>query len=230
MDTNSYGFNVNSIEEAINIQKQLSKKVLLKRKYNSITEINTIAACDVHEENQKMIGAIAIYSFPELKLIDRKIEISEVKNFPYIPGLLAFREGEILIKLIKKLKKVPQITIFDGHGIAHFRRLGIASHIGVVLDIPTIGCAKTILYGTYTLPGENRGDYEYIYDNAEKIGIVLRTKKNTKPIFVSPGHRVDILQSKDIILTCCLKYRIPEPLREAHRLAKIKYFEKRNFE
>lgn len=221
---NSYGLNVNSVEEAINIQKQLSKKVSLKRKYNSLDEINTIGACDVHESNKKMCAAIVTYSFPELKLIDEKVEISEAPDFPYIPGLLAFREGGILIKLIKKLRRVPQVIIFDGHGIAHFRRLGIASHIGVLLDIPTIGCAKTILYGNYILPGKNKGDYEYIYDNGEKIGIVLRTRKNAKPIFVSPGHRIDISQSKEVVLSCCLKYRMPEPLREAHRLAKNKTF------
>jgi deoxyribonuclease V len=135
---------------------------------------------------------------------------------------LAFREGGVIIKAIENIKSLPDLIIFDGHGIAHPRSLGIASHIGVLLDIPTIGCAKEILCGEYKEPGKIKGDFEYIYMSKKKVGVILRTRNYTKPVFVSPGHRVGIIQAKDIVLRCCLKYRIPEPLREAHRLTRIK--------
>jgi deoxyribonuclease V len=137
-------------------------------------------------------------------------------NFPYIPGLLYFREGPVIMETVKKLQIRPDIIMIDGHGIAHPRRFGLASQIGLLLDKPTIGCAKSVLYGCYEEPAKEKGSKSILYDDQYRpIGIVLRTRENVRPVFISPGHLIGIHESADIILNCLSRYRIPDPLRTA---------------
>ena len=137
-------------------------------------------------------------------------------TFPYVPGLLSIREGPVLIKTFQRLRVKPDVMIFDGQGIAHPRRMGLASHMGLWLDLPSIGCAKAPLLKEFINPGPLKGSFEWIYQEGKKVGAVLRTKENVKPLFVSPGHRIDFKMSIQLVLETCQGFRIPEPLRRAH--------------
>ncbi|MFB0526238.1 MAG: deoxyribonuclease V [bacterium] len=209
-----------SPEKARKIQEKLRNKVVLRSSFKSISQINFIAGCDVgyDEKKRRAYGSVVLLTFPELKLVEKKgaMETSE-RIFPYLPGLLTFREGPVLIAALRKLKKSPDIVIFDGQGIAHPERFGLATHMGLLLRVPTIGCAKSILYGHYEEPVNLKGAYTFLKDEGgELIGSSLRTKKNVKPVFVSQGHKIDLDQALDIILSCCRRGKIPEPLRLAH--------------
>lgn len=141
-------------------------------------------------------------------------------EFPYIPGLLAFREVPALLAALEELKTEPDILLCDAQGIAHPRRIGMATHVGLVTDKPSIGCAKSLLYGKYEEPGNAKGQNSpLVADAGETIGAVVRTRDGVQPVFVSIGHRIDLNKSVEVVLSCSLKYRIPEPLRLAHKLA-----------
>lgn len=206
-----------SIKEARILQEKLSKKIVLKSRLH-FYEIKSIAGIDVSFNNLAK-ATIVIMSFPELKVIEYA-GVTEKVNFPYIPEFLSFREGPIIISVLKKIKNVPDVFLFDGQGIAHPRRFGIASHIGLIFDITTIGVAKNVLYGKYQEPCFKRGSKSpLVSPDEEIIGYVLRTKDNTKPVFVSCGHRMDLDLATDIVLASS-KFRIPEPIRKAHILSK----------
>ncbi|HEC93491.1 MAG TPA: deoxyribonuclease V [Candidatus Atribacteria bacterium] len=208
---NLHSFKV-SPTEAIQLQKELKKKVSLNK---SFYEIKKVAGADVSYYKNKMIAGIVILKFPQFEIIEREFSVSPA-TFPYIPGLLTFREGPSLLAAFKKIKKEPDIILFDGQGIAHPRRMGIATHLGIFLDKPTIGCAKSRLSGEYTPVGEEKGSYALLREDKEVLGAVLRTRRRVKPIFVSPGNKIDLLTSIDIVLKCIDKYRLPLPVREAH--------------
>ena len=222
------------VHQAKIIQQNLSSKIILKSDFEDAFQIKTIAGCDVsYSKDEKKIypntngqsigagvyAAVVVLDFATLKIKEFvKIRYRGKSIFPYIPGYLSFREGPVLIEVIKKLKTEPDVFIFDGQGIAHPRGIGIASHLGIVLDKPSIGCAKSLLYGNYEEPPPGvKGAYTFLKDDAETLmGICMRSKKYTKPIFVSQGHRIGINISADIIFKCLTKYRIPEPTRLAH--------------
>jgi len=201
-----------SPHEAIQLQKELKKKISLKKSFN---KIKNVAGADVSYYKNKMIAGVIVFEFPNLKVMERQSFISPV-NFPYIPGLLTFREGPSLLEAFKKIKVEPDIILFDGQGIAHPRRMGIATHLGLFLDKPTIGCAKSKLSGNYNALGEEKGSYSFLRERKEIIGAVVRTRKKVKPIFVSPGHKIDLPNSIEIVLKCTDKYKLPVPIREAH--------------
>jgi len=205
---------------AIQLQVQLRKKIKLQ-KFLKVPQL--VAAVDVAFKNQKAKGVVVVVRLPDFKVIECVCRIAKI-TYPYIPGLLAFREGPVLEKCFRALKQEPEVIIFDGQGIAHPRNMGLATHFGIILDKPTIGCAKTHLFGEYTLPSEEKGAYTYIFDaQKNKIGAVLRTKDNVKPLFISAGHKMDIESAIKIILMCTRKYRLPEVMRLAHQLS-IKNF------
>ena len=208
---NLHSWEVNP-QEAIKIQKDLKSNISLKK---SFSKIDKIAGADVSYYQNKMIAGVIIFEFPNLKIIERQSFVSSI-NFPYIPGLLTFREGPSILAVFKKIKNEPDIILFDGQGIAHPRRMGIATHLGLFLDKPTIGCAKSRLSGKYTTVGEKKGDYAPLKEGKEVLGAVLRTRKGVKPIFVSPGHKIDLPNSIEIVLKCIVKYRLPLPVWEAH--------------
>lgn len=201
-------------DEAVKIQKELSKSVEL-RPFEG--DVRTVAGIDVSYDRGSdfFYSAIVLLAFPEMEIIEVASATWRV-NFPYIPGFLSFREGPVVTEAFKKLKKKPDLLIFDGQGIAHPRRLGIAAHLGVILDIPSIGCAKSRLCGEYEEPGIEKGDSSLLRMGDEELGIVLRSKRGVKPLFVSPGHRIDIAGAKEMVLACTGKYRLPEPTRQAH--------------
>jgi deoxyribonuclease V len=209
-----------SPQKAGEIQEKLRNKVVLKSSFKSIGQIGFIAGCDVgyDEKKKRAYSSVVLLTFPELELVEKKgaMEASE-RIFPYLPGLLTFREGPVLIAALKKLERSPDIVIFDGQGIAHPLRFGLATHMGLLLGLPAIGCAKSVLYGHYEEPVNLKGAYTFLKDKGgELMGAALRTRKNVKPVFVSQGYRIDLDQALDVILTCCKRERIPEPLRLAH--------------
>jgi deoxyribonuclease V len=212
---NAHPFNVTP-PEAREIQINLSRKLILKSEIK-IEEVNVVAAADVSysKEEDKVYGVVVLLSFPDFSLIE-KASFSEKASFPYIPGLLVFREGPSLLKAFEKINTEPDIILFDGHGISHPRGFGIASHLGVILDKPSIGVAKKVLVGEYVEPGEKRGSTSPLLKNGHEIGRALRTKDKVAPIFVSIGHKVDLDTAVKFVLLCARKHRLPEPLRIAH--------------
>lgn len=207
-----------SIEEAFQIQEELRGRVVLK---NRFSEVKTVAGSDVAYSRGGifLLGAMVVLSYPELKPLDSSLASGKV-TFPYLPGLFSFREGPVLLKAFDQLKIKPDLIIFDGHGIAHPRRFGLASHMGLWLDLPSVGCARTPLLKGFTSPGRSKGSFAWVYLEGEKVGAVLRTRQDVKPVFVSPGHRIDLMTSIHFILSTCRRYRIPEPLRLAHQLSR----------
>ena len=207
-----------SIHEAISIQQKLRKKIILS---NKLLKIKRIAAVDVGFSNNQSVCVVSTFGYPELNPIET-IRAKGKISFPYIPGLLTFREGPVIVASFRKLKSKPDLVFFDGQGICHPRRMGIATHLGIVLDVSSIGCAKSHLCGVYEMPKDDKGNYSLVYDNNTKevLGAVLRTRNKVKPIFVSCGHKVSLKQAIKIVLKLCPKYRIPEPLRYVHHLAK----------
>ncbi len=202
------------IEKIKKIQERLSKKVRcepLKK------EVSLIAGVDVSVKEKKGIACIVVMEYPEMRKVEVSIAKKEIR-FPYIPGFLSFREGPVILKAIKKLKNIPDLFLFDGQGIAHPRGIGIASHIGVLIDMPTVGCAKSVLCGSYKEPGIEKGSWSPLIYKNRTVGAVLRTRKGVKPIVVSVGHRITLSQAIKIVLDSC-KYRIPEPIRYAHMIA-----------
>lgn len=177
----------------------------------------------IDEERKLGFAGIIIYTFPEMVELERKSVVSELE-FPYVPGLLAFREAPVLLKVCEKLETEPDVVIFDGQGIAHPRGMGIASHMGLFLRKPTIGCAKSRLVGEYREPGRNVGDWTPLKLSDKVVGAVLRTRKDVKPVFVSPGHMIDLPSSIETIITCLDRTRVPKPTREAdHFVGALKH-------
>ena len=216
-------------KEAIEIQKKLREEIrivpLVKSIGKTVADLKYIGGADVSMSlfaKDGFAGFVTLSfsdsKFSNLKMIDHAVVKDEIK-FPYIPGLLSFREIPMLVKAWEKLTKKPDVLVVDGVGIAHPRRMGIATHLGLVLGIPTIGCSKNVLYGVYNEPPLEAGSLSYMYDkyNAEeKIGAAIRTKKNVKPVFISPGHLITLEESIEIIKKCVRLHRLPEPIRMAH--------------
>ncbi len=203
-----------SINEAKKLQNDLAQKIKICHLPLKITRVAGFDVSYLKEENV-LIAGMVIIDYPSLSLYDSFI-ITDQINFPYIPGYLSFREAPVLLKLIEKYRQLADVFIFDGHGIAHPRGLGIASHLGVLINKPSIGCAKKKLVGDYQLPNLKKGAHEDLIYKNNIIGQVLRTKDNVKPVFVSIGHRTILDEATEFILSCTDKYRLPEPTRLAH--------------
>ncbi len=203
-------------KEAVRIQERLKPRLVLEDKTGPV---HLVAGADVSYDkgSDNFHAAVVVLKFPELETIE-EARASGKAPFPYIPGLLSFREGPIVIKALGKLKNRPDVILVDGHGVAHPRGFGIASHIGVLTGIPSIGCAKSVLVGEFREPARMRGSTSpLVYKNIE-VGRALRTKEKVKPVFVSVGHMTSLDRACEIVLGCCAKYRLPEPARRAHIL------------
>lgn len=203
-------------KEARRIQIRLRKR--LPKRPPSIPMIRRVAAADVAYKGDYVYSVIAVFEFPSLKVIEVQFARTKVK-FPYIPGLLAFREGPSLLRAFKKIKSDPHVILFDGHGTAHPIRMGIATHLGILLDKPTIGCAKSRLVGMYKIPKKKRGSFSYLILDGGIGGAALRTRDGVKPIFVSPGFKINIKDAIDTVLLCTREFRMPEPIRFVHTLS-----------
>lgn len=207
-----------SPSEAISIQRQLCCHVCLERDITA-TDVQRVAGIDVGIKGDVARAAVVVLSYPALELLDVALAEAPV-SFPYVPGLLTFREGPVVLAALARLEVDPDLMVFDGQGVAHPRRLGIAAHIGVLVNRPSIGCAKSRLWGKHQEPGPEKGDYALLRDGREVIGAVLRTRSRVKPVYVSVGHRIDLKRAIDYVLGCCSRYRLPETTRLAHRAAR----------
>lgn len=204
-----------TIDEAVVLQKTLANRVITQ---GNIKDVSRIAGFDISvDKASKAVAAGVVLSYPQMKLIEQVILKGEI-NFPYVPGLLSFREIPLLQKVCGKLENEPDLVIVDGQGVAHPRFFGLASHLGLLLDKPTIGCAKTPLFGKYSMPDYGAGAFSWIKNphGDTIIGAVVRTKAGTKPLFVSTGHKIELSSAVYWVIQCCQGYRLPEPTRLAH--------------
>ncbi|MDE0325235.1 MAG: deoxyribonuclease V [Candidatus Poribacteria bacterium] len=204
-----------SSEEARQIQNRLRTQVVTTDRFGTI---NTVAGVDIGLKKDIARASVVVLSFPELQVVDSVVTESPVR-FPYIPGLLSFREIPPLLTAFSQLQTEPDLVIVDGQGIAHPRRFGLASHLGLVLDKPTIGCAKSRLWGRYEEPDSEQGAYTYLTDKDEVIGAAVRTRTNVRVVYVSIGHRISLDSARTWTLACCQGYRLPETTRHAHNAA-----------
>ena len=208
-----------SYREAVALQNEIREKIVRQPLGHHPL---TVGGCDVSVTRKEdvAVASIVVMHFNTLEVLD---EVTSTMNisFPYIPGLLAFREGPVVMDAFKKLKIRPELLIFDGHGICHPRGVGIASHMGIILQMPTMGCAKSHLFGDFSLPGRKRADFSWVRDTSgATMGIVLRTRQDVAPVYASPGHLTDFDDCLTILLHLSPRFRIPEPLRQAHHLCK----------
>ncbi|AFZ30834.1 Endonuclease V [Gloeocapsa sp. PCC 7428] len=208
-----------TVEEAIALQEKLTKEVIT---VDQIPQpVRYVAGVDMGFESAGTISraAVAVLSFPALQLQEYAIA-RRPTSFPYIPGLLSFREIPALLDALEKINTTPDLILCDGQGIAHPRRLGIASHLGLILDMPTIGVAKSLLVGKHQEVPNIKGSWQPLIHRQETIGAALRTRVGTKPVYISSGHRVSLLTAIDYVLQCTPKYRLPETTRIADKLSK----------
>lgn len=204
-----------SPEEARNIQNRLCQFVTHT---DDLGIVRTVAGVDLGFRNEVARASVVVLDFPGLELIDG-VTVESAIRFPYIPGLLSFRETPPLLKAFDQLKTEPDLILADGQGIAHPRRLGIACHLGLILDKPAIGCAKSRLWGKHREPNKEKGSYEYLCDKGEVIGAAVRTRSNTSVVYVSIGHRISLDSAIELTLRCCKTFRLPETTRCAHKAA-----------
>jgi len=206
-----------SFAQASEIQQRLAAQV---SKRSEVTTPRFIAGVDISVGKGEGMakGAVVVLQYPQLRVVETRVVQGKL-DFPYIPGLLSFRESPLTLAACQKLAITPDLILVDGQGIAHPRRLGLASHLGLFLNKPTIGCAKSLLCGKHDMPGEEPGSYTEVADRGEIIGAALRTKLGVKPVYVSIGHKVDLQTAIQWVMNCCRGYRLPEPARLAHLAA-----------
>ncbi len=211
-----HGWQVSSAQ-ALDIQRRLAAQV---SRSSEVVTPRFIAGVDISAGNAQGVatGAVVVLQYPQLRAVEAKVVSGEL-NFPYIPGLLSFRETPLILAACQKLTITPDLILVDGQGIAHPRRMGLASHLGLFLNSPTIGCAKSVLCGTHEMPAIEPGSYAEVVDRDETIGVALRTKLGVKPVYVSIGHKIDLQTAIHWVLKCCRGYRLPEPTRLAHLAA-----------
>jgi deoxyribonuclease V len=202
---------------AVAIQADLRGKLVLSD--DEPGDIRIVAGADIscNKGDDRVYAAVVLLDAVTLDIIEEASHSGRI-SFPYIPGLLTFREGPSLLHAFDKLRRRPDLVLFDGQGIAHPRGFGLAAHMGLILDLPSVGCAKTRLIGVFEEPGARRVQCSPLIHDGKQIGAVLRTKDRVKPVFVSQGHRVSLERAVDVVLQCTRSYRIPEPVRRAHIL------------
>jgi len=204
-----------TVAEAIRLQKELSLRVL---PHDSFQSLHHVAGVDISVTGGRARAAAVVLTFPGLQPVEEATAERAIE-FPYVPGLLAFREIPAILDALSKLRTEPDLILADAQGLAHPRRFGLACHLGVLLDKPTIGCAKSRLRGRHDEPSREAGSWAPLLDRGETIGAALRTKSSTRVIYVSVGHRVSLESAIRLTLGCCTKYRLPEPTRLADRVA-----------
>lgn len=205
-----------SPRQAVAIQHRLAE---LRKDAAPDTPFHYAAGVDVAFSSQAelCIAGVVLWSLETRTVIESETATAEL-CFPYIPGLLTFREGPAIINALRRLHRIPDVLICDGQGIAHPRRCGIATHIGILCDLPAVGCAKSRLIGEYEEPGPARGERSPLTIREEVVGTVLRTRDKVKPVFVSKGHKIDLATAEELVLACSIGYRLPEPTRLADQL------------
>jgi len=205
-------------QQAIALQKRLAGQVVLN---NTLPKpIERVAGVDVSYRRwgQDFYAAVVVLDYASMEIVE-SVSANGVVDFPYVPGLLSFRELPVLLQAFKRLQTRPDVILADAQGIAHPRRLGLASHLGLWLDLPTIGCAKSRLCGEGAEPGPEQGGWTRLTEGGEEIGRLVRSRARARPLFVSPGHKIDFEGAVTVTLHCCRGYRLPEPTRQAHLLS-----------
>jgi deoxyribonuclease V len=200
--------------EAVALQQSLRTRVKLQ----PLTRpVRTVAGADISFDlgSETVYAGIVVLALPGLETVE-EVGVTTRARFPYVPGLLSFREAPPLLEAWAGLRTEPDVVMLDGQGVAHPRRIGIASHLGLFLQRPTLGCAKSRLVGRFEEPGPERGDWSPLVDRGEPVGAALRTKRRTQPVYVSPGHLLDLPGALQLALACGAGYRVPEPTRRAH--------------
>lgn len=202
--------------EAVQLQRQLAEQV---RTEPLPADPRLVAGADVSilKAQNQLIAGVVLWDLQERKVIEQQV-VRAAATFPYVPGLLSFREAPAVLEAFEHLRTQPDVAMFDGQGIAHPRRFGLASHLGVLLDLPSIGCAKSRLIGAYEEPPAERGSWTDLTDRGEVIGAILRTRTTVNPLYISIGHRADLPSAIALVLACATRYRLPEPTRLAHQL------------
>jgi deoxyribonuclease V len=201
--------------DAIKLQRDLAAQVITDQPLGAL---RLVAGVDVSVKNNVSRAAVVVLDYLRLDVVET-VTAQRPTPFPYIPGLLSFREGAVIVDALRKLDSTPDVFIFDGQGTIHPRRLGIACHIGLWLDRPTVGCAKSRLIGHAEPLAAEKGSWVPLLDRGETVGVVLRTRTNVKPVFVSVGHRTTLDDARQLVLSCTTRYRLPEPTRAAHHAA-----------
>jgi deoxyribonuclease V len=206
-----------STAEAVEIQRNLAPLVI---KEGNPSRVRHVAGVDiaVDRHRARARGAVVVLSYPELAPEEEVVLETELR-FPYVPGLLSFRETPVILEAFQQVRQTPDLLLVDGQGLAHPRRFGIACHLGVALGLPTIGCAKSRLCGEHAVPSQEAGSRTPLLDGDEVIGSVVRTRDGVSPVYVSIGYLIGLEEAVDWVLRCCRGYRIPEPLRRAHMAA-----------
>jgi deoxyribonuclease V len=211
-----------SVPEAIALQKELAQRIITVDSFNQ--PINYIAGVDmaINNTTNTARAAVVLFSYPDLVMLESHTH-KEPLRMPYIPGLLSFREIPCILKAFEKLQQKPDLVMVDGMGIAHPRKIGIASHLGLWINIPTIGCGKSLLVGSYNKDqlSPDAGSWVPLTYKKEVIGAVVRTRTNVSPLFISPGHLIGLDTSIKYVLACSKGYRLPEPVRQADKLSKF---------
>ena len=209
--------------EARAIQDELSSRV---GRHTALGNVRLVAGADVHPlgprssgRSGEMVGVVSVLSYPELTVVEAAQSVVPAE-FPYIPGLLSFREAPAVLAAMARLTRAPDLLLVDGQGLAHPRRFGLACHLGVLLDLPAIGCAKSILIGKHGPLAPERGARAALIHKGDAVGAAVRTRSEVQPVYVSVGHRVDLAAAVTWALQCTSRYRIPEPLRQAHLTAR----------
>lgn len=203
--------------QAVALQRELADEIVADKALD-LDAVRLVAGVDVSVKNDRSHAAIVVATYPDFRVVETVTALMPTP-FPYVPGLLSFREGPVLEEAFGRLEAEPDVFLFDGMGIAHPRRIGIASHLGLWLQRPTIGVGKTRLCGRNAPLAEEKGAHQPLVDKGETIGAVVRTRTGKHPLFISPGHLADIPSSVALVLACAPKFRLPEPIRLAHKAA-----------
>ncbi len=203
--------------EARRLQGQLASRVV-KGPALDLGSVRHVAGADVSTQEERAFATVVVLDFPGLEVVE-VAGFEAPLGFPYVPGLLAFREIPSVVGALREVQASFDALILDAQGLAHPRRMGLASHVGLFLDVPTVGCAKTVLVGEFEEPGPGKGEATDMVHRGEVVGRAVRTRERVSPVYVSVGNRIDLQSSVELVLACCPKYRLPETTRQAHKAA-----------
>lgn len=208
-----------SPKAAVALQSDLASRLVSDAPL-TLSALKSVAGVDVSVKNGISRAAVVVMSYPGLSIIET-VRSQQVTAFPYVPGLLAFREGPVILEALRQLRGEPDVFLFDGMGQIHPRRMGIAAHLGLWLRRPTIGCGKTHFIGDYDEPAPDRGSRCPLIFRGEQLGVVLRTRARVKPVYISVGHLAELSSATTLVLSCTPKFRLPAPIRAAHKAASL---------
>jgi deoxyribonuclease V len=211
-----HGFDL-SPREARRLQEELASRVVAGGALD-LSGVRHVAGADVSTQGDRAYATVVVLEFPRLSLVEVRGFETQLR-FPYVPGLLSFREVPPLVGALEKVETEVDVLILDAQGLAHPRRMGLASHLGIFLDVPAVGCAKSRLVGSYEEPGVEKGSASDLVHRGEVVGKVVRTRKGVSPVYISVGNDTDLGSAVELVLVCCTKYRLPEPTRQAHNFA-----------